>query len=466
MPIICSQEEGVFPMAKPIIAQLHKHLRSRHTIFLSPELLAEINNHSRLILSFGHKKVAARVKPSHRPGHVYLSANLMHTLMIPFEQKAHFAIRDNHLAIGPLVGLFVARYTAHGDTLFPKNPVWINRFLLASRDVPSYYFIFYPEDIDFYAKEINGYFLVEQKGKWSWQRHRIPFPNVVYNRIINRMLENSSSVQMAKALFQRHKIPYFNPDFFNKWTIYEKIHDDSRVTQYLPETVFNPKLIHIKSLLNKYPMIYLKPSSGSLGLGIAQLYYRPEKGYFLRYRRGNQNKLYCFKHLSKALSHFMQHKSSKTYIAQQGIDLITIQRRPIDFRVHTNKNAHGEWEVTAIGAKLAGKGSVTTHVRTGGEVISPQKAIATCFPNHQTEIFQTLQRTAIILSETIDDHTAGWLGELGFDLGVDKNGRIWMFEANSKPGRHVFIHPELKENDRLTRKKILEYALYLAKFTS
>jgi hypothetical protein len=454
-------------MAKPVIGHLHKHPYSRNTIFLCPELFAQFKEKPQLIIRFGQKKITARLKPSHRPGHVYLSSNLMANLKIPFEQKVHFALTDNQLAIGPLVGLFVANYTSMDQSIFPKNPVWLNRFLLASLDVPSYYFIFYPQDIDMTAKEINAYFLINLKGKHIWQRHRVPFPDVIYNRVINRMLENSPPVQLAKSLFKRNNIPYFNPDFFNKWAIHEKIHADARISHYLPETIVNPHLEQIAALLQRYPMVYLKPSSGSLGLGIAQLYHLPQQGYLLRYRRGNQNKLFRFKSLSKAIRHFMQHKSSKTYIAQQGIELITINRRPIDFRVHTNKNKTGQWEVTAIGAKLAGKGSVTTHVRTGGEVISPQEAIRSCFPSFlQERVFDELHQAAITLSQTIDEHTEGFLGELGFDLGIDKHGNVWMFEANSKPGRHVFVHPDLRESERITRKKILEYALYLAKFTS
>lgn len=321
--------------------------------------------------------------------------------------------------------------------------------------------------MDYAAGEINAYFLVSDTGKGRWQRFRVPFPDVVYNRVMNRIQERSPSVRLAKSLFSKRNIPFFNPDFFNKWTIYERISADPRAWDYLPETVFNPNMAQISNLLKRYPMIYLKPSSGSLGLGIAQLYRLPGKGYYLRYRRGNQNKLFRFKDLAKAIDHFMQHKLSKTYIAQQGISLMSVNRRPIDFRVHTNKNAYGKWEVTALAAKLAGRGSVTTHVRSGGQVLTAQEAIRACFPwDMEDIILYRIEQAAITLSEAIDDHLEGWLGELGFDLGVDWQGQVWMFEANSKPGRQVFTHPSLRESEQLTRQKILEYALYLANFTS
>ncbi|MFP3490173.1 YheC/YheD family protein, partial [Staphylococcus sp. SIMBA_130] len=55
-------------------------------------------------------------------------------------------------------------------------------------------------------------------------------------------------------------------------------------------------------------------------------------------------------------------------IAQQGIDLHRIHHRSMDYRVHTNKNKDGYWEVSAIAAKIAGAGSLTTHMASNGTV--------------------------------------------------------------------------------------------------
>jgi len=55
----------------------------------------------------------------------------------------------------------------------------------------------------------------------------------------------------------------------------------------------------------------------------------------------------------------------------------------------------------------------------------------------------------------------GIIGEIGYDFGIDTNGDIWLFEANSKPGRSIFKHPDLKEFDVLTRKLSLSFAVFL-----
>ncbi|GGK17669.1 hypothetical protein GCM10010965_08340 [Caldalkalibacillus thermarum] len=455
-------------MAKLIIGHIQKHTSSRNTVFLCPELFSLIQDTREISLSYGQQKVKARIKRSPHRSFVFVSANLWNRLKIPFPGKLHFHLQANQLSIGPLVGILTTGVTHYDDSPIGGRTNFMRRFLTASQDVPASYFVFSPQDISYLHKEINGYFLIKtKKGKLGFRRYRVPFPHVVYNRVPNRVQERSAAVSWAKTALEKEGVHIFNPAFFNKWTIHEKIHHLEEVQHYIPETIFNPDISQIARMLDIYHMVYLKPASGSLGLGIAQLYHSPGKGYFLRYRRGNENKLFRFHTLTKAINHFMRHKSSKTYIVQQGIPLMTLAGRQIDFRVHTNKNRQGEWEVTAIAAKLAGRGSVTTHMRTGGKVLSPREAIQKCFPlSQQHQVLTELKEAALTLSRAIDQEVDGNIGELGFDIGIDQNGHPWMFEANSKPGRHVFTHASLKESEVLTRRKILEYALYLAQFTA
>ena len=147
-------------------------------------------------------------------------------------------------------------------------------------------------------------------------------------------------------------------------------------------------------------------------------------------------------------------------IVQQGIPLIRFEKRPVDFRVHSNKDSQGNWQVTAIAAKVAGSGSVTTHIKNGGSV----KTLRELFDDHKRaeEIEQKLTTAAITLSKSIENHLDGIIAEIGFDFGLDKHDQVWMFEANSKPGRSIFSHPKLKEFELLTRKLSLDYAIYLA----
>lgn len=47
--------------------------------------------------------------------------------------------------------------------------------------------------------------------------------------------------------------------------------------------------------------------------------------------------------------------------------------------------------------------------------------------------YDLLIKTAIQLAEHIDSLYPFTLNELGFDLGIDTNGNVWMYEVNTLP---------------------------------
>jgi YheC/D like ATP-grasp len=191
------------------------------------------------------------------------------------------------------------------------------------------------------------------------------------------------------------------------------------------------------------------------------MYDKHDQVYYCRYKNeAHQNKLQRFSSLEAMMNHVFRNRTLENLIVQQGIPLIRFEKRPADFRVHTNKDSQGNWQVTAIAAKIAGAGSVTTHIKNGGSV----KTLKELFSDQEKaeEIEQKLSIAAIILSKSMEKHLDGIIAEIGFDFGIDKHGHVWMFEANSKPGRSIFSHPKLKEFELLTRKLSLDYAIYLA----
>lgn len=128
--------------------------------------------------------------------------------------------------------------------------------------------------------------------------------------------------------------------------------------------------------------------------------------------------------------------------------------------MHTNKNENGIWLVSAIAAKLAGKGNPTTHVKNGGTIKSLHEL---SLPLNKEDIYRSLSTAALSISKAIDRKMDGEIGEIGFDFGIDNNGNIWLFEANSKPGRSIFMHKDLQQEDRLTLRFPFQYAEYLMK---
>src|SRR6185437_14941778 len=64
------------------------------------------------------------------------------------------------------------------------------------------------------------------------------------------------------------------------------------------------------------------------------------------------------------------------------------------------------------------------------------------------------ERAAVCL-----EHRFGRFAELGFDFGVEPGGRLWLLEANAKPGRQSLAGDEQAARNAVLRP--LRYALLL-----
>lgn len=387
---------------------------------------------------------------------ILITEDLFKKLKIPFTRKIHLIAHDGAIHLGPLVGVFTAGFTDSLLRPVGERSLFFAKLTGIDEVVGTCSFVFGAPHIDWEKGLIQGYFFT----KTGWQVHEVPFPNVVYDRLPNRKTESHRALRkIIRKLKEEYLIPWFNPGFFNKWDIHKMLRDDPAAASYLPETLRKFNFEQLEIMLSKYHHIFLKPAAGSLGNGVFQVIYsREENAYYCRYRdEHNENRLRKFQSLEKLASTVFKKRNMEDYIAQQGISLIRIDSKTVDFRVHTNKNREGRWQIGVIAAKISGRGSVTTHCNNGGVV----RTVEEIFPSESQKMIERLKEAALTLSASIDSKIDGFIGEIGFDLGIDKNGQIWLFEANSKPGRSIFSHPKLKDHDMLTRKLSLEYAVHL-----
>lgn len=409
-------------------------------------------------ISFGTNTAACEVVPHSHSEKWLLSANLWEILSIPFETSVHVIHTDDMLHIGPLIGIFTAGFTNQPHRPLGARSFLFAKYLTSAQSVGGYYFMFGSHQINWESGKIHGLYYTKE----GWEKHSSPFPHVVYDRIPNRRAEKLPILQDVKKRMENdYFIPWFNSGFFNKWSIYEKLQTNDAVSSYLPETILNPSIQEIENLLDKYQHIYVKPADGSLGIGVHHIIKRcADNHYYCRFRKDEKNLLQRYKNLNELIESLFNENRLETMVAQQGITLLKMDKRPLDFRIHANKDIDGKWRISAIAAKISGRNSVTTHIASGGKVKTVHELSAEneSFP----PLIKKLQQAALTLSKAFDENIDGYNGEIGFDMGIDVNGKIWLFEANSKPGRSIFTHPRLKKEEFATRKLPFEYGVFLA----
>ncbi|MDF2650136.1 MAG: hypothetical protein K0Q73_5941 [Paenibacillus sp.] len=443
---------------------LHAVQRTDRSVYLTSELVKalRLTGNKSITVKVGSKKATLPIRLVKKSGqHMYIPLSLMASLRIPRTGSVFVASNNNkELRIGPVIGILTN--VVSGTSPFGSKTGFIHQ-VMSTASTKSFAFAFSPSSVNWTQETVTG--IIPKEGG-GWVRKTFPLPDVVYNRLSSRKAEKSAGMEGFKDRFVRRGIPLFNWSFFDKWDVYKMLDGDDAF-RFVPESRINPSADQIKEMLDKHKFIYLKPTAGSLGIGIFRVTYNPKRGYFVRYRKAGKNVLIRYGKFDGLMQMLGTGRGRLTnYVAQQGIRLIEIDSCPIDFRFHLTKNGNNNWVVAAIGAKKSGKGSVTTHIRNGGQLMTPEQVLRQIYGNRAEQVLTNAKETAIKLAEGIENNYNHLLGELGFDIGIDQSEKIWMFEANAKPGRSIFKHPSLKEGDVATLQNIYEHCLFLSRFRS
>ncbi|SDN21870.1 YheC/D like ATP-grasp [Paenibacillus sp. yr247] len=441
---------------------LHAVQRTDRSVYLTSELVKalRLTGNKSITVKVGSKASTLPIRLIKKSGqHMYIPLSMMASLRIPRTGNVLVASNNNkELRIGPVIGILTN--VNNSTSPFGSKTGFIHQ-IMNTASSKSFIFAFSPRSVNWIQETVTGIIPKEDGG---WIRKTFPLPDVVYNRLSSRKAEKSAGIEGFKDRFVRRGIPLFNWSFFDKWDVYKMLDGDDAF-KFVPESRINPSADQIKEMLDKHKFIYLKPTAGSLGIGIYRVTYNPKRGYFVRYRKGGKNVLIRYGKFDGLMQMLGTGRGRLTnYVAQQGIRLIEIDSCPIDFRFHLTKNGNNSWVVAAIGAKKSGKGSVTTHIRNGGQLMTPEQVLRQIYGNRAEQVLTNAKETAIKLAEGIENNYNHLLGELGFDIGIDQSEKIWMFEANAKPGRSIFKHPSLKEGDTATLQNIYEHCLFLSRF--
>lgn len=446
-------------------SSVHFSNQPEKVVFMSSTLMRSLGltNKRQILLRLGRDAVSATLKPINRSGkQIHLSSGIRSSIPIPRNGPAFIHMpREGEIQIGPMVGI-LSDGPSNPSSPFGSRTAYIKQ-LLREGNKKMYVYAFAPRDINWQRETVYAYML---GARGEFIRKTVPLPDVVYNRLPSRRTDFSAFTNQLRERFSKRNIPFFNWAFFNKSDIYNQLENDVQAGRYVPETYSNPSPERIKDMMERHRFVYYKPSAGSLGNGIYRLTYQPKKGYFARYRSSGGNTLLKFPTFTSLMRMLQsRHGSSlKNYVIQQGIRLIEIDGCPIDFRFHMHKDGKNRWSAVGIGAKKAGRGSVTTHIKNGGSLMTPEQALGRVFGSKSREVLERAKQTAIILSEAIENHHSHVLAEIGFDIGIDEDEKIWMFEANSKPGRSIFSHPSLRAEGKASVEHIFEHCLYLSGF--
>ncbi|PWK12817.1 YheC/YheD family protein [Tumebacillus permanentifrigoris] len=222
----------------------------------------------------------------------------------------------------------------------------------------------------------------------------------------------------------------------SKWLKHSIIARSAELRKSLPDSALY-SYAQLERYLNRYKTVFVKPTIGGGGHNIFCVKRLEEGGYLVKMER-KRMQTSSLRRIHDWITESARQKH-RTFMIQQGIDLALWRGRPVDLRTIVQKNHRGDWEVTGMFSKIAGKDLAITNVSAGGTAHSVEEYL-TALGYKQTES-QAILRSLNSVSLGIARQFGRTYGNAtyGLDIGLDRQGKLLLIEANTVPRIDIFL---------------------------
>ncbi|HPF20924.1 MAG TPA: YheC/YheD family protein [Syntrophomonas sp.] len=408
-----------------------------------------------LYLGQSHAGFKLVTDPGLSAGTVKMNPTLMHSYGLHSNLSYAIAHQRKGIRLGPYIGIS-ANFQPDKNKPFGKQSLFIRQLIEQAQSMGAICFAFRPQDVNFGQASIKGYTC---QG-YQWKKRLYPLPDVIYPRCHSGITQ-----QAMRQKLSNRGVRFLNPPGIGKWGTYKALRFNSRLHDYLPYTCPINHPADLKAMLNKYSCVYLKPITGSQGKNIIRINHQPRgSGYEYQYRIQQRQIHGTAASLEKLVQDLRCLLNNRRYLVQQQIDLLHLDGCIMDLRVMVQKNRSGSWIITGKVFRIGEPGSITSNISGGGRVGKAQQMLEKFFaPTKVREILVQIDFLALETARTMETRL-GPIGELGIDIGVDKNAMVWLIEANLKPARSIFNLLEDYETRILSVRRPIEYAFFMAGF--
>ncbi|KQO01128.1 YheC/YheD family protein [Paenibacillus sp. Leaf72] len=185
---------------------------------------------------------------------------------------------------------------------------------------------------------------------------------------------------------------------------------------------------NLRSMLQTHRMVVIKPVCGAGGHGVIKVTQDGSASYSYTYY-AKKKQFSSFNALKSALD---KQRKGRAYIIQKGILLASVGSRPIDYRVKYVKTDRG-WVYRSMVGRIAREGLFVTNLCRGGTMVSAAEGIRRSISGTVVRAKKSKMRELTVQATQLLESRFPGIGQLGFDYGIDKSGKIWIFEVNTRP---------------------------------
>lgn len=421
-------------------------------------------------IHLGQRKIFSSIKVAEKKGRcMYFTKEALNQLLIYNKIDLSIWTNNDEIYLGPVVGMFVPKeYIREIQSGNPPIGA-VEHMQEAAPYANCLGYCFCVDNVDWQEKRIKGVTFDATLNRWRYDW--MPMPDVVYDRAAYMYGHEKEQATDIRDQFQvDSNVRFVNPvGSLGKWPLYKNLSRYSEIRDYLPETILYKTFDDIKHMLNKYDFIFFKSSFGSRGEEVLSVEKNNGK-YRIDYYDRNLKIVHAddLESLKMNVEKFIEDKKKngrQRFIVQQGIRLIKFDGHNMDFRMHIVKNEQGKWEVTNYYAIHSRGNSKITNFCVGGDIDLYENVYEKLKADHPDIAIPTQEELGKITVKmgTFIERAFGLYGEIGIDMAIDENGKVWFIEGNAKPDK--YRTPGLDDMDGPAPQAvaIFQYSKYLAK---
>lgn len=327
---------------------------------------------------------------------------------------------------------------------YRKNPIEVKKAypyaaVAKMEGMPFYYFSF--NNVDFNAQKIDGW--VYHHGEWA--QTVMDFPTVIINSCNPKTKKQSAILNKLKeyAIFTSYPVG-------NKLKVYKKVLKTKEFSSYLiPSAQLNNPL-ELITFLQEHSRSVIKPLNGNQGKKVLFIEKLNEQPLY-KLTDGQKVNVFNQKELEALITALIREQK---YMLQPFIECKTKSGLIFDFRLHVQKNGLGLWEITLIYPRISGNAKLISNISSGGYRGDLEPFLFDEFGEESERIKTVLEHFALSFSAHFDTLYEHSFDELGIDVGIDSQRRLWIFEVNWRPG--------CKHREFEVARRLIPYCNFLA----
>lgn len=387
-------------------------------LILPREVHARTGDTVRLRYGMGEVTLAA-AGSSGDPATLLVPPSVIDRLHMRLEPVYRVRYGPGEVTVGPVVGLLL------GDRILrPGMTRGLGHLQAVYPHTGGLVILMSPGGVARTGNWTRGLFYRPQEGRYEAAR-RLPLPAA--------LRRPAPTAPAMAARFMEQGMRVFPYRHLSKWDQYRLARQDPVLRPHLPETARVEGPEDVTRMLERHGTVVLKPAASSRGRGIS----------FVR-QTGQGRELVPGGRTAETVAcppgDWQAAIQPGQYLCQQAIPLAEVEGRPFDIRVQIQKDGSGRWTCSGMACRLAREGSLLVNLGQGAEPLRLEEALARSFGDAlpPADVRREAARLALRVGRCMDGGQAH-LGELGTDLALDRQGRLWFVEVNFRSYIRIFL---------------------------